>query len=102
MDRFKSKKSSFRSKVLKLASVRPCKWKQGIAGKNPEGVIQQINFPCRYPKEELTTDLCTQCLLGDLFSMFYAQMMSLKKSSDMQEEIMAFLRNFTAEDSDLR
>ncbi len=85
-----------------MASQRTCKWKQGISGRNPEGQVQPVNFPCRYPAEELTTDLCTLCLLGDLFAMFYAQTMSFKKSSDMQEEIMAFLKSFTTEDFDMR
>ena len=85
-----------------MTSPRVCKWKQGISGRNPEGKVQPVNFPCRYLTEELTTDLCTQCLLGDLFAMFYAQTMSFKKSSDMQEEIMAFLKSFTTEDFDMR
>jgi hypothetical protein len=85
-----------------MASQRVCKWKEGMTGRSPEGKVQQVNFPCRYPTEELTTDLCTLCLLGDLFAMFYAQSMSFKKSSDMQEEIMAFLKSFTSEDFDMR
>ena len=40
--------------------------------------------------------------LGDLFAMFYTQAMSFRKSADMQEEIMAFLKSFTSEDFDMR
>lgn len=85
-----------------MSTTRVCKWKQGISGRNPEGKVQPINFPCRYPNEELSSELCTQCLLGDLFAMFYTQAMSIRKSSDMQEEIMAFLKSFTTEDFDMR
>lgn len=85
-----------------MSTTRSCKWKQSVSGKAPDGTIHKVNFPCRFPNEELTTDLCSLCLQGELFSMFYAQMMSLKKSSDMQEEIMAFLKNFTSEDFDMR
>ena len=85
-----------------MAEPRSCKWKQSVSGKAPDGSVHQVKFPCRFPNEELTTDLCSLCLQGELFSMFYAQMMSMKKSSDMQEEIMAFLRNFTSEDFDMR
>jgi len=88
--------------VKTLSTPRLCNWKQGISGKNPEGNIQKVNFPCRYPNDELSTDFCTLCLLGDLFSMFYAQTLSIRKSADMQEEIMAFLKNFTTEDFDMR
>ncbi|MHA1223655.1 MAG: hypothetical protein ACTSR2_08595 [Candidatus Hodarchaeales archaeon] len=85
-----------------MTEVRLCKWKQGISGRSPSGEIQPVQFPCRYPKEALSTDLCTLCLLGELFSVFYAQTMNMKKSAEMQEEIMAFLKNFTSEDFDLR
>ena len=85
-----------------MTTPRVCKWKQGISGRSPNGKVQQVNFPCRYPNEELTSDLCTLCLLGELFSIFYAQTMSMKKSADMQEEIMAFLKSFTSEDFDMR
>ena len=85
-----------------MSVPRTCNWKQGIAGRSPEGKVQQVNFPCRYPNEELTTDLCSLCLLGDLFSMLYTQTMSFRKSADMQEEIMAFLKSFTTEDFDHR
>lgn len=85
-----------------MSNPRTCKWKQGISGRGPAGEIQQVKFPCRYPNEELTADLCTQCLLGELFSIFYAQTMNMKKSTDMQEEIMAFLKSFTSEDFDMR
>ncbi len=85
-----------------MSSPRVCKWKQGISGRSPDGKVQHVNFPCRYPNDELTTDLCNLCLLGELFSIFYAQTMSMKKSADMQEEIMAFLRSFTSEDFDMR
>ena len=85
-----------------MSTQRICKWKQGISGRSPEGKIQSINFPCKFPNEELSSDLCTQCLLGDLFAMFYTQAMSFRKSADMQEEIMAFLKSFTSEDFDMR
>ena len=85
-----------------MSVPRVCKWKQGISGRNPEGKVQQINFPCRYPDEELSSELGTQCLLGDLFAMFYTQAMSFRKSADMQEEIMAYLKSFTSEDFDMR
>ena len=85
-----------------MSTPRFCKWKKGISGRNPEGDIQQVNFPCRYPEDELNSELCTQCLLGDIFSLFYTQTMSMKQSTSMQEEIMAFLKNFTSEDFDLR
>jgi len=80
---------------------RVCKWKQSVSGRNPEGDIKKINFPCRF-HEDLTFELCVQCLLGELFSVFYTQAMNIQKSGNMQEEIMAFLRNFTSEDSDMR
>jgi hypothetical protein len=85
-----------------MSTPRACKWKQSVSGKAPDGSIQKVNFPCRFPDEELTTDLCSLCLQGDLFSMFYAQMMSMKQGANMQEEIMAFLKNFTSEDFDMR
>ena len=85
-----------------MSTPRFCKWKKGISGRNPEGEFQQVNFPCRYPEDELNSELCTQCLLGDIFSLFYTQTMSMKQSSSMQEEIMAFLKNFTSEDFDFR
>ena len=85
-----------------MKTPRTCKWKQGISGRNPAGDVQQIKFPCRFSDEELTSELCTQCLLGELFSIFYAQTLGMKKSANMQEEIMAFLKNFTSEDFDMR
>ncbi len=85
-----------------MSSPRTCKWKQGITRKSPEGEILPLNFPCKFSNDELTTDLCTLCLLGDMFSMFYAQTMTIKQSANMQEEIMAFLKNFTTEDFDMR
>ncbi len=81
-------------------ATRPCKWKYGIKGRDAEGNVKDVKFPCRFPNEELTSELCTQCLLGDLFGMFYAQTMSLKQGQSMQEEIMAFLKNFTSDDFD--
>ena len=89
--------------IIMSQQQRICKWKQGISGKTPDGKIQKIDFPCRYPNEELNFELCTQCLLGELFSIFYAQTMNMNKSMAMQEEIMAFLKSFTADDfQDLR
>lgn len=79
-------------------NVRKCKWKAGVSGRSPEGKIKRIEFPCRYPDEELTSELCMQCLLGDIFSLFYTQTMGMQKSMNMQEEMMAFLKNFTTDD----
>lgn len=82
---------------------RVCKWKKGVSGRTPDGKIKKVDFPCHYPDQELTFELCTQCLLGELFSIFYAQTMNMNKSMAMQEEIMAFLKSFTSDDfSDLR
>jgi len=86
-----------------MKNKRVCKWKQGVTGRTPDGKVQKIEFPCRFPDEDLTPELCIQCLLGELFSMFYAQTMNMNKSMAMQEEIMAFLKSFTSDDfKDLR
>ena len=83
-------------------NLHVCKWKQSISGRSPEGKVQKINFPCRFPDSDLTFELCVQCLLGELFAVFYTQTMNMQKSGNMQEEIMAFLKNFTSEDFDMR
>ncbi|MHA1865355.1 MAG: hypothetical protein ACTSVB_09495, partial [Candidatus Heimdallarchaeaceae archaeon] len=80
-----------------MQSTRKCKWKPSINARDPNGNVKKLDFPCRFPNEELTTELCTQCLLGELFTMFYAQTMSMKQSQDMQEEMMAFLKNLTSD-----
>lgn len=85
-----------------MQSSRKCEWKPSINARDPNGNVKKLDFPCRFPDKELTTDLCMQCLLGELFTMFYAQTMSMKQSQDMQEEMMAFLKNLTSEDFDLR
>ncbi|MHA1303776.1 MAG: hypothetical protein ACTSPI_08750, partial [Candidatus Heimdallarchaeaceae archaeon] len=103
-----AKKKSFKHlneicfKVNRMNTQRKCKWKPSINARGPSGEIKAIEFPCRYPNEDLTSELCTQCLLGELFAMFYAQTMSMKQSMNMQEEMMAFLKSFTSEDWDLR
>ena len=81
---------------------RKCKWKPPINARTPEGTFKKMDFPCRFPDEELTSSLCSQCMLGELFTMFYAQTMSMKQSMAMQEEMMAFLKNYTSEDFDMR
>ncbi len=85
-----------------MSNQRKCKWKPSVTAHGPNGEIKTIDFPCRYPDEELSPQLCTQCLLGELFTMFYAQTMSMKQSMSMQEEMMAFLKNLTSDDWDLR
>ncbi len=75
-------------------SQRECKWKPPIRKKGEDG-FKVMKFPCRYPDQELTPELCTQCLMGDLFSLQFTQMSSMQKSFSIQEEMYAFLKNIT-------
>lgn len=81
-----------------MSQPRECKWKPPIKKKSATGT-QIVKFPCRFPDQELTSELCTQCLLGDLFTMQYTQMASLQKGMHMQEEMMAFVKNMTDDGS---
>ena len=75
-----------------------CIWKPPIK-RNKDGKIELLKFPCRYPDKEKTSETCTPCLLGDLFAMEYTEMISSKKQSEMNDEIMTFLRNMTSDGS---
>jgi hypothetical protein len=81
-----------------MSNVRDCKWKPPIK-RTTADKTHVVKFPCRFPDEELTTELCTQCLLGDMYTMQYTQMVSLQKGFDMQQEMMAFVRNMTDDGS---
>lgn len=84
--------------------ARMCNWKPAVTAQTPNGERKQVRFPCRYPDEELTSELCTQCLLGEMFAVLYSQHMALKKSGEMTSEVMTFLRSMTDDGSldDLR
>lgn len=76
-----------------------CIWKPNIK-KVVDGQVQFLKFPCRYPDKEKTHDVCTPCLMGDIFAMQYTQMQGMRKQQDLNEEVMTFLRNMTS-DGDL-
>jgi len=83
---------------MSAQSKRPCKWKQPITPKSSEKT-EISKFPCRFPDQELTTELCTQCLLGDLFTLQYTQFISLRQGFNFQQEMMAYLKNMTGDGS---
>ncbi len=77
---------------------RACKWKPPITRKSAEKT-DTVRFPCRFPNEELTPELCNQCLLGDLFTMQYTQFLSLKQGFSFQQEMMTYLKSITDDGS---
>ena len=80
-----------------------CIWKAPLKRKKGDK-IELVKFPCRYPEKEKTTDVCVPCLLGEMFTVNYTQMVALKEQQGLNEEVMTFLRNLTSDGSmdDLR
>lgn len=75
-----------------------CIWKPQIKRKFEDRSID-MKFPCRFPDKEKTSEVCTPCLLGDVFAMQYTQMVSFKQQSNLNEEVMTYLRSITSDDN---
>ncbi|MFV2014368.1 MAG: hypothetical protein ACC656_02980 [Candidatus Heimdallarchaeota archaeon] len=87
------------------ADLRICIWKPTLK-KIGENQTQELKFPCRFPDIKKTADICTPCLMGDVFAMQYAQTQEMKKQQKLMQEqqsigdeVMAYLRNMTSDDS---
>lgn len=78
--------------------TRECKWKPPITKKTGEST-STLKFPCRYPNERLTAELCTQCMLGELYALNFTMASGYQKGAAMQEEMYTFLKTITGDGS---
>ncbi len=82
-----------------------CIWKPTLK-KIGDTQPQELKFPCRFPDVKKTPEICNPCLMGDVFAMQYAQTQEMKKQKKLMkeqqsigDEVMAYLRNMTSDDT---